>query len=293
MATETAAAKRKRLAAELAEAEATETSEVSESTDVAVQKKTEIVMDMSGMESLAVGKDGMVGLESVDQSDIKIPVLQIAQPTSELVADEKAKPGQFYNASTGEVMDSIEASFLQLTKTRVMWPEVFSKGSKPLCRSFDGKQGQGDPGIKCSECEFKDWDNDAGTKPPCGQGYNWLGVNLETSEIFKFTAISSGVKPTKEFLSTYLAKYSKYQLLCYRVKVVTEKVKNTQGTFYVPTYEFIGAVTPAQALEFRDTLDGYKAMFEQELFDAMEQAPIDADSTDINETPAPGSKAPF
>jgi hypothetical protein len=233
-----------------------------------------LLSKMEGMDDFAVTDGNRVGLEDMDRSDIKIPVLQLLQPLSEAVQEEKGKAGEFYNATTGESFAEVDTTLLSLTKTRVRWGDEYRKGAKPLCRSFDGNTGVGDPGGNCANCPLKDWGDD-NTKPECSQGYNWLALNLDNNDVFRYTAISSGIKPTKLFLTDYMKNYSKYQLFIYKVKLSSIKEKNDKGTFYIPQYEIYDVHDKNTAAQAKNVLESYKDMLKEDLKKAVEYQDIE------------------
>lgn len=246
-----------------------------ETTDVTVPEKTSTVITENTLLSNLKGgdydefrvKDGNIkGLEAVDRSDLKIPVWQILQTNSELVLDEVegAKAGLFYNSSSGGFASEIRAIFINMTKTRVRWPETYKSKSKAVCRSFNGIKGEGDPGMLCERCPFKEF-GEGNKSPECKQGYNWLGLDLDNGlRPFRYTAISSGVAPTKVFLTDLVG--TGFQMFVIEVVITTKKEKNDKGTFYVPSYKMKEQPIPkAIALQAMEVMESYKKMLEEDL----------------------------
>ena len=223
---------------------------------------------LKGLDDFSTKGNKHIGLEELDSSDIKIPVYQLLQSNSEIVGDDKAKAGQFLNTMSSkdnpEVMDSLNVALLAFVKTRVRWEGEYKKGAKPLCRSFDGKIGKGNPGGACAKCQYKDWNGNE--KPECSMGYNWLAIDLDNDRVFRYTAISSGVKPTKEFLTNYLSsEFGKYQLFCFKVNISSVKEKNAKGNYFVPKYEIVDANSPAFAAKAESLIETYRNMMTEDL----------------------------
>lgn len=253
---------------------------VEEEKNEVVASKPNLLAGLKDLDDFKVEGGERKGLEEMDASDIKIPVYQLLQPMSSVVQDEKGGAGQFYNTHTGESKDSILATFLSLTKTRVRWPDEFSSGSKPLCRSFDGKHGMGNPGGNCKTCPLKEWgeNNEA---PECRQGYNWLALDMDNNgSVFRFQAISSGIVPTKKFLTEYMQEYGGYQLFVFNVKISSVKEKNNKGIFYVPKYEIIGVNDKAFAEKAKSAIETYADMLRSDLETEMDQG---APGTEVDE----------
>lgn len=183
-----------------------------------------------------------MGLENMDASDFKIPMYAILQPLSQIVQDEKGKGGEFWDATSKESLgNELEVIFISFTKPRVRWAGEFARGAKPLCRSFDGITGTGVPGGNCAKCPLSQWNGNE--KPECSQGFTWLAYDVKRQTPFRITAMSSHVKPTKEFLSAFaMSKYGSpkkgegYPLFAFKQALRTVKEQNQKGTYYVPKY---------------------------------------------------------
>lgn len=210
-----------------------------EKKDLATQK-TNFDLDM-----FADYASDVTGLESVDQTDLKLPKIKLVQMTSEEFTQGGITPGYFYNTITKEATPEIECILLALGKSRVMWPAQFKRGDKPLCRSFDAKKktegiGDGD----CSKCEYAVWPAD-GTKPPCTQGYIWLGLDKENTP-FRISMQGASVAPTKDFLNAIVPKLSRggkhLGVFVFKIRITSEKQTNDKGAYFIAKYEIVGTI---------------------------------------------------
>lgn len=232
-----------------------------ETTEVAAKQKFD-PSKLAALDKYGAANGTIKGLENVDKSDLKIAVYQLLQSNSEMVQKKEAEEGTFFNTQTKRAEVAIDGILLHMTKTRVLWKKPFKRGEKSLCRSFDGKKGVGQPGGNCATCPKKDWNGN--TPPECRQGYNWLGLDLNNNlKPFRYTAISSGVAPTKDFI-TELASYGRSPF-CFRVKITAVKTQNESGFFNIPMYEIYDVNSPEMVEKADAMLDSYKAMFEEDV----------------------------
>lgn len=118
----------------------------------------------------------VLGIESWRPSDIKIARFQLAQDQTRAAKKQNKdfyidglEPGMFFNSMTHEVYGS-EVFFIPILKTlpkRVRMPEEFTGSGGPLCRSENGKVGEGDPGGLCRKCKYSLWVD--GRPPLCSE----------------------------------------------------------------------------------------------------------------------------
>jgi len=201
-----------------------------------------------------------LGQTNLDPGDFIPPRVKVVQQMSDEAAQEKAKPGDFFNTLTGENYGK-ELRFIPILpfKQRVLLVRsekrplidfaLSSVGLLPIadgdglkCRSFDTIQGVGDPGVICETCPLSQWD---GNVPPlCTETYNVaalnelgdliiLGFQKSSAKVgkrlFSMTRLSAGAPWTK----TYVAK--------------THAEKNDKGNFFVPDVTIEGP-TPTELL---------------------------------------------
>ena len=239
---------------------------------VAVQDQAALSMSaqLSGFADFK-SKDKVVGLEVLDQTDLKIPKIKLLQSNSEEVADGLGRPGQFYNSVTKKACDTIDCILLALGKSRVKWKSEFKRGEQAECKSFDAVKG--DKGA-CAKCEFASWGVN-NEKPKCGFSYSWLGM-LPDGTFFRLLAHGLSVSPTKDFLNIIAP--NKLPAFIYKMTLGSVTQKNEFGTFQVMTYNFqmeddakIKTIDPSKFKEYEDLAISMKDLFlssqEQDLAD--------------------------
>jgi hypothetical protein len=144
----------------------------------------------------------------------------------------------FFNTVTEEVSEELDAVLLFLKKSRryVTWDE--EKGSSLVCFSLDLKNGswQQEPfdARACEACPLQKWGNGRnGTPPKCKIVWNFVGINLKSSDPFVISAKSTSLKPVKQFVNQYFIgkmRGKNLPLFCYAVKL---KLAQPTGTYSV------------------------------------------------------------
>lgn len=74
------------------------------------------------------------GFESVESSDIKIPMLKLVQKDSPQVEELGAKAGQIYNSVTGEIADSVTVIPALKEKIYVQWSPYGEGSGAPIAQ---------------------------------------------------------------------------------------------------------------------------------------------------------------
>lgn len=103
-----------------------------------------------------------LGAEHMRPSDILLARFQLAQDQTRAAKKQNAdyyidglEPGMFYNTMTKQVYGN-KVLFIPLLEwpKRVRFPEEFTGDGTILCRSENGRIGEGDPGGDCRACIF-------------------------------------------------------------------------------------------------------------------------------------------
>lgn len=116
-----------------------------------------------------------LGAEHMRPSDIALARFQLAQDGTRAAKKQNTEryinglePGMFYNTMTKQVYGT-EVFFIPLLEwpKRARMPEEFTGSGGPLCRSENGKIGEGDPGGVCRTCVYSKWVDNA--PPLCSE----------------------------------------------------------------------------------------------------------------------------
>lgn len=201
----------------------------------------------TGLDLMQGFMGAMTGFENIGQEDLSLGKIKLLQATSQEVNERKGLAGQFYNSQTGESKDEIICYFLKVSKPRSAFERPYVKGSKPKCRSIDGKCGITASGAKrsCTNCPDANWDTakaNGKTKPDCTESYAWLGALVDDNTPFRFTCSGDNVKITRQFINTLIHK--RVAMFCHVVKLTAEQVSNNKGTYYVVKYNLVESYDP-------------------------------------------------
>jgi len=175
-------------------------------------------------------------LDNLGAEDMVFPRFKLVQNTS-----IKGTPGKYMSNINSEEFDRLAVTALRITKTRSMFPKVYTSGDRLLCRSNDGKTKSDPSGIgsgDCSRCQYAVWGKDAQgntIRPECNGGYTILALAEDGSPCF-ISMKGTSVKPTKQLITQAVT--SKIPLFA-RILYITSKPEvNTKGRYYVASFEF-------------------------------------------------------
>jgi hypothetical protein len=201
---------------------------------------------------------------TLDQSDLAMPRIMMAQAMSKAVQSDEVEKGNWYlypdNMQLGEKIDVV---LLNMFKSLL----YFEPGQGLLCRSFDLVQGVGTPGIECDKCPLQKWlpKEEGGGPPKCRLAYNYTAmvvgsdINDESSPLMGVLSLSSMSAPTGKLINTLKSTRNGIDGPWYpfRFRLGLKKTENKKGTFYVATASFVEkidgelleqAITMAQTL---------------------------------------------
>mgnify|MGYP000507136861 CR=1 FL=1 len=167
------------------------------------------------------------GLDRFDSSDYTLPRVRLLQATSKEVQEGVSKPGMLVNSLTGKVYgETVEFIPFMVQKHRIRFD-----GLNLACRSWDCKNGIGDPGGVCEECHFAEWGRNQ-EAPECSLIYTYPSI-IVTDDQSEETPIAISFMrtsiPAAKKLNTMLKtdfRGSVYELF-------SEKRENQKGKFYV------------------------------------------------------------
>jgi len=198
--------------------------------------------------NVAIYEGGDTGLEEIESGDLIIPRLNISQPTTPDI--EQDKVGKFLINVTGDDYDTMNVAIVKLTKSRILFPEKYKRDNEPLCRSHDFKTPADDiegatpmdktceliPGDKKNHvCPYANWGSD-NTPPRCQETWNFLLVDLDSYIPMWFSVKSTALKPMRKIVSaiSMICKAKRLPMWAMSFNINIEKIVNDSGTFYVP-----------------------------------------------------------
>ncbi len=201
---------------------------------MAHKKKDQTTEEQATTTGLPATSTHGAGMESLGPEDFIIPRLNLVQPTSQI---EGVEAGKFSMNLTLEEFDELQAVFLKVTKGRVFFADP--NDPKPVCGSADrlkpSPRYEQPVAPTCKECPSSRWHGKE--PPPCHENYHLLGVTEDEQLPFWWSVKSTGIAPTKRFLSAVaLRARAGKNLFDARVRITSQLVTLPGKKYYVPVY---------------------------------------------------------
>lgn len=216
--------------------------------------------------SLTMLQDNEDLTRKIDQSDLIMPKLKISQAMSAVnkqFSESRGKAGVAMGAwytttDSKDLGNTVYFVPLDMQKSRGM----FVLGQGLVCRSYDLKQGVGDPGIACEGtfeeihtlpadergCANRLWGHENGRaiKPPCGLTYNYPGVLIseveDPAEATKFSTVMLSIRgaasPAAKKLNTVVMSQGSGTWTNVLLELTVADRKGPAGEYYIPEIEF-------------------------------------------------------
>ena len=243
---------------------------MAEKKDLAIQGEKRI----SGITSDKKSPVTPAGFEGMEEGDLKIARLGVAQGLSEVCINGKAKMGQLFNNISQEVYgDSVEIIPLFMFKTRAQFETekglvMMSRDNIKVTMAKEGYEKYLDKPVE--EVPGAAWN---GEEPPTfGIVYNIPVLLSGVPFPLSLSLMKTATKVAKTFLS--MASYSGEDMFARVYKVGFSIEKGKKGTFAVPTIEFVRRCTDqeyANAKLVFDKLYRQKASIDVQLEEETEE----------------------
>lgn len=249
---------------------ATKKEEVIETQEIAIKEEAQLAFSLDDFSDLIT--DGpALGFE-ISGEDIVMPKVKLVQATSLEAQKGQAKMGEFYNVTTGEVVNLDDVTLLCMGRSRIRFAKPFKRGEAPLCRSFDGICST--DGVVCKGCQYSDWDKveEGQSKPDCTMGYTWLAVPYSEDGgfgvPFRIIVAGAGISELKKFITNLAA--TKLPPFVFRVSITSEQVESDGNIFYVPKFKLrktedgkLVTINPVYKNELKNLTDSWVNMMNQ------------------------------
>lgn len=254
---------------------------------------------MSDIEPAATAADLGIdtGLEDFDTTDMVMPRLSIVQDEAE-----------FEDNLTGERHRTIRAVMLGLIKGRILWDGEVNDGDKPLCKSYNFKEGVPNLAtfpleksgfdalptaggtLPCNSCDLKEWGSHPTREIPWCSEQHTFPLLMEVGEAgsgdFSAPAILTVQRSAIKSSKSYLTGFSRTNTPAFTV--VTEITLDPQrkgGVKYaVPKFKKVG--TTAQS-DWRDYAEQYRSI--REYIQTPREADVDDGEEDAPKTSSAGA----
>ncbi len=212
------------------------------------------------------------GMGDVTQEDLIIPRLKVGQNQS-----PGDVAGKLYIDVSGDAVETMEIVLLKMNKSRVLFPEDFSRDSEPLCRRQDFKvpeiinDGCKPMAEKCAECAYGKWTKGSNGKqkpPRCQEVWNFLVLDYETYMPAWFSLKSTALKPARKIISMLKLRGTAKKIPAWGFKFEVEVASRSgdAGDSYVPVFSGLTLLEDddRESMDLiHDQLAGEQAKFEE------------------------------
>ncbi len=185
-------------------------------------------------------------VDTFGPEDLARPEIKLLQNTGGNDAKAAgAKPGEFYNAMTGEVyQDGFEFIPVDFFIQRVYWGRDVIGDEPPMCSSLNANSFESVTGIDCHTCAHR-LDNAAAVdakarREKCTKQYSFMGLLLPNLEPFIFRAPGTSSQAVINLYSRFKfnkecwnAERSAIDFHRFKVRVSSFETKTAAGSAYV------------------------------------------------------------
>jgi hypothetical protein len=216
------------------------------------------------------------GFEGLEEGDIKMARLGIAQGLSQVCIDGKAKMGQLFNNITQEVFgDSIEIIPLFMFKTRAQFDTeqglvMLSRDNIKVTMAIGDYAKYLDKPVE--EVPGAEWEGEEPPKFAVVYNFPVLLAGKGAQFPLSLSLMKTATKVAKVFLS--MARYSGEDMFARVYKLSSKMEKSPKGTFALPVIEFSRRCTDAEYASAKlifDKLYRLKSSIDVELSEEQEQ----------------------
>lgn len=202
--------------------------------DLVQKEEGAIALRISGNKNLPAGFD------DVEEGDIKMPRLTIAQGLSQLCIDGKIKMGELYNSLTKEIYGaSVDFIPLFMFKSRAQFDierglVMMSRDNETVTMGIDEYAQYIDRPVE--EVPGSEWEGDQAPKFSVVYNFPILLTDKPAQFPISLSLMRTAVKAAKELLS--MARFSGEDMFARVYTVHTKIEKGEKGTYAVPVIEY-------------------------------------------------------
>ncbi len=210
------------------------------------------------------------GFEETDSKDIVIPRIKVINALSPERLDGEAAEGDVLNSLTKEDVKGKRFIPVKQYYSNIYWNPDRDADPRMFCRSFDGKIGQCDDGLRtCAQCGLNHFDNTKSGKaaqPKCTSYLNFIGFFEDSPMPVVLSFARTNYNEGRKMLS--IAKSMRTAIWNFAYTIDSRLVAKDRNKWYILVPTMAGPTTPEQqALAF-------------ELFKGIQVSDIKADYED-------------
>lgn len=203
------------------------------------------------------------GLEDFDTTDMVMPRLGI-----------KHEDAVFVDNLTGEEHPKLKVVMLGLIKQRILWDTDVNEGDKPLCKSYNFREGMPNPatfplaasefaelptngnGLPCDACKLKEWGSHPQRDTPWCSEQHTFPLLMQAGDEGNFAAPAiltvqrSAIKASKSYLTSFAR--SKTPLFTVVTELSLDPQKKGSVKYAVPRFVKVGATDSEEWEDFAE-----------------------------------------
>lgn len=154
----------------------------------------------------------------------------------------------------------LEGVILYSHNSNAYWPEgsEYDDDQPPLCQSFDGKVGYGEPGGTCADCVLNQFGSDGNNKGKACKNMRMLYL-LRSGEYMPLliSLPPTSIKPFKEFLNRAFV-YRRRATYGSLVQISLKKENNGSNDYSVATFRLVRDFQGEELSQIRAYANGFK-----------------------------------
>lgn len=211
------------------------------------------------------------GFEETKAEDIVIPRIKVIQGLSPEVEEKTANIGDIVNSLTKEILNGKKFIPIKQTYSNICWNPDRKAEQRIICRSADGKIGQGPDGARaCATCGKNKFDNTKVGKdaqPQCTSYLNYVGFMEDVLAPIVLSFARTNYNEGRKMLS--LAKSTMQSIWNYDYQLDSKKVSKNGNSWYNMAVSLCNQTTPEERA------------FAYELFKSLKTMSYDVDYEDV------------
>lgn len=223
--------------------------------------------------------DEVLGFEDSHSEDTITPRIKVINALSPERVEKEAEEGDLINSLTKERLNGLNFIPVRQFYTNIRWNPERSDELRIMCRSFDGKIGDGENGVLvCEQCKKNQFDNTKAGKaaqPTCTAYINFLGFISGDPMPIVLSFSKTNYNEGKKLLS--IAKSLRASAWNYQYTLESRKMTKDKNVWYVITTRMNGITSDEDRVIGKGLYEAFEMFIRKVDFDETEHASANID----------------
>lgn len=249
------------------------------------EQETNLTETATTLQTSAPEKEAILGFEEARPEDTVVPRAKVINALSPERIDKEAEEGDVVNSLTKENLTGKAFIPVKQFYTNIRWNPDRNDDVRILCRSFDGRVGDGEEGVlTCAACRRNQFDNSKTGKdaqPSCTAYLNFLGFMEGEPMPVVLSFAKTNYNEGKKLLS--IAKSLRTSAWNYKYILESRKISKDKNVWYILTTRIGGETSPEDRIMGNAMYGAYETLIrtvDYEESGAPRDADIDIDNDD-------------